>query len=419
MGYTLTTRQYRVYNPENGTIERYSTVRFDEERKAGTLLDPSGNIPPWTEAGDTQGQDTQGWDSTLPDGNTIMVRAPSPEPLVDRGEQTPPPSRAQSRAQSRSPSPPAPPERMRDAGETPARGQTRSGRRYQTQQTISRTDSEIVTPTSYEEAMSGPQREQWKAAIKDEMQAHGLNVVWTLVTAPKGANIVSCKWVFKIKRSPDGQIERHKARLVARGLSQQHGVDYDETFAPVVRMETLRILLAIATAEDLKIHQMDVVTAYLAGELEEEIYTTPPPGVPGTEGLVCRLWKGLYGLKQSARVWNQRLTGELKCMGLRATTADPSVWVSKDRGLILALHVDDIVLLARDPQALRRIKAALAQVFKMKDLGEIQWLCRALSWLSLPPSVREPCVPASFSSVFACSGRSFLHSFLWCPSLPQ
>jgi hypothetical protein len=367
VGYTLTTRQYRVYNPEDGTIERYSTVRFDDERKGGTLLDPSGNLPPWTEAGDTQDRDAHDWDSTLPEGDTIVVRAPPPEPQVDRRRQTP----SRSRSQSRSPSPPAPLERMRDAGETPARGQSRSWGRYQTQQTISRTDSEIVTPTSYEEAMSGPQREQWGAAIKNEMQSHGLNVVWTLVMAPKGANIVSCKWVFKIKRSPDGQIERYKARLVARGFSQQHGVDYDEAFTPVVRIETLRILLAIAAAEDLEIHQMDVVTAYLAGELEEEIYMTPPPGVPGTEGLVCRLRKGLYGLKQSARVWNQRLTGELKYMRLRATTADPSVWVSKDRGLILALYVNDIVLLARDPQALRRIKAALAQAFKMKDLGEI------------------------------------------------
>jgi hypothetical protein len=217
---------------------------------------------------------------------------------------------------------------------------------YQTQQT----DSEIVTPTSYEEAISGPQREQWMAAIKDEMRSHGWNVVWTLVTAPKGANIVSCQWVFKLKRLPDGWIDRYKARLVARGFSQQYGVDYDETFAAVVRMETLRILLAIAAAEDLEIHQMDVVTAYLAGELKEEIYMTPSPGVPDTEGLVCRLWKGLYGLKQSARVWNQRLTGELKRMGLRATTADPSVWVNKDRGLMLALYVDDIVLFARDPQ---------------------------------------------------------------------
>jgi hypothetical protein len=177
---------------------------------------------------------------------------------------------------------------------------------------------------------------------------------------------------IKIKRLPDGRIDRYKARLVARGFSQQHGVDYDEIFAAVVRMETLRILLAITAAEDLEIHQMDVITAYLVGELEKEIYETPPPGVLGTEGLVYRLLKGLYGLKQSARVWNQRLTSELKRMGLRATTADPSVWVDKDRGLILAIYVDDIVLIARETQALRRVKAVLAQAFKMKDLGKIQ-----------------------------------------------
>ena len=100
VGYTPTTRQYRVYNPEDGTVERYSTVRFDEERKGGTLLAPSGNIPPWTEVGDAQGQNTgqvaQDWDSTLPDGDTIVVRAPSPEPRVDRERQTPSPSPSQS-----------------------------------------------------------------------------------------------------------------------------------------------------------------------------------------------------------------------------------------------------------------------------------------------------------------------------------
>jgi hypothetical protein len=398
VGYTSAARQYRVYDPEDGTIERYSTVRFDEERKGGILLDPSGNIPPWLGAGDTQGQ---GWDSSLPDGDTIVVRAPSPGPRINSGRQSPSPPR--------SPSSLTPPERIQDAGETqdqepnqesdqepdqesdqepePAQGRRDAGevdagrprrigirlpKRYRNEQAMATHGQEISIPMSYEEAISGPQKEQWIAAINEEKQSLGLNAVWELVIAPKGANIVSCKWVFKIKRLPDGRIDRYKARLVARGFSQQYGVDYDETFAPVVRMETLRILLAIAAAEDLEIHQMDVITAYLAGELEEEIYMTTPPGVPGTEGLVCRLLKGLYGLKQSARVWNQRLTGELKRMGLQATTADPSVWVSKDRGLILALYVDDIVLIARKTQELRRVKAALAQVFKMKDLGEIQ-----------------------------------------------
>ena len=188
---------------------------------------------------------------------------------------------------------------------------------------------------------------------------------------PKGVNIVSNKWVFKIKRQPSGQIEKYKARLVARGFSQQRGIDYYETFAPVVRMESLRILLAIAAHEDLEVHQMDVVTAYLAGELEEEIYMAPPQGLPGTAGKVCRLKKGLYGLKQSARVWNRRIGSELERAGLKVVAPEQSVWVIKDYGLILALYVDDIVLFTRKTQALRWMKDILMKCFHMKDLGPI------------------------------------------------
>jgi Reverse transcriptase (RNA-dependent DNA polymerase) len=112
-------------------------------------------------------------------------------------------------------------------------------------------------------------------------------------------------------------------------------------------MESLRILLAIAAHEDLEVHQIDVVTAYLAGELEEEIYIAPPQGLPGTAGKVCRLKKGLYGLKQSARVWNRRIRSELERAGLEAVAPEQSVWVTKDYGLILVLYVDDIVLFTR------------------------------------------------------------------------
>jgi Reverse transcriptase (RNA-dependent DNA polymerase) len=120
----------------------------------------------------------------------------------------------------------------------------------------------------------------------------------------------------------------------------------------VVRIESLRILLTIAAHEDLEVHQIDVVTVYLAGELEEEIYIAPPQGLTGTEGKVCRLRKGLYGLKQSARVWNRRIGSELKKAGLSAIAPEHSVWVTKDYGLILALYVDDIVLFVREAQAL-------------------------------------------------------------------
>jgi hypothetical protein len=189
--------------------------------------------------------------------------------------------------------------------------------------------------------------------------------------APKGANVVSNKWIFKVKRLPNGQIDRYNARLVARGFSQRHGIDYNETFAPVVRIESLRILLAVAAAEDLEVHQMDVVTAYLAGELEEEIYMAVPQGLTGIDGKVCRLKKGLYGLKQSARVWNRRIASELKQAGLSVFPEDQSIWVDQARNLILTLYVDDIVLFAREAQVIRRIKAFLADRFYMKDLGPI------------------------------------------------
>jgi hypothetical protein len=202
------------------------------------------------------------------------------------------------------------------------------------------------------------------------LQSLATNSVWDLVDTPKGVNIVSNKWVFKIKRLPNDHVGLYKARLVARGFSQQYGVDYEETFAPVVRMESLRILLAIAAREDLEIHQMDVVTAYLAGDLEE-IFMAPLEGLQHCEGKACKLRKGLYGLKQSARVWNQKITSKLKGSGLVAIDSDHSLWVDRDRGLILALYVDDIVLIARDVQAIQWIKGILNKNFNMKDLGPI------------------------------------------------
>jgi hypothetical protein len=402
VGYTPTARQYRVYNPENGTTKRYSTVRFDENKKGGTLLATSGNIPPWIETEGSQNQDIQQWDSTLPDGDTIVVRAPSPGPMEDSSlpdsdtivVRAPPPGpredhRRRSPSQSRSPSPPGPPgparpsaplERVQEDGNAPDERRTRSGRNVrpparppgdETYQVISENSLEIMTPASYDEAVSGPQKRQWETAINEELRAIASNNVWRLVKAPEGANIVSSRWVFKIKRLPNGQIDRYRARLVARGFSQRYGVDYDETFAPVVRMESLRILLAIAAIENLEVHQMDVVTAYLAGELEEEIYMAPPQGLSGAEGKVCLLRKGLYGLKQSARVWNRRITTELKRASLVALSGDQSIWVDEGRNLILALYVDDIVLFARDVQEIRRIKAFLTNSFHMKDLGPI------------------------------------------------
>ena len=136
---------------------------------------------------------------------------------------------------------------------------------------------------------------------------------WDLVDLPPNANLVRCKWVFKTKRKADGQIDRFKARLVAQGFSQQHGVDYEETFAPVAKYKSIRTVLAIGNQLDLEIHQMDVNSAYLNGEIVEDIYMKQPEGFVSSEypNKVCKLRKSLYGLKQSARCWNDKINSYL------------------------------------------------------------------------------------------------------------
>ena len=354
VGYTPTSRQYRVYDPKTKMVGRCSTVHFDEETSGGTLLGV-----------DTSDQgiallqtvEEELSHSGLPEGDTIVVQTQTPEPQEDGGNQI-----------SES-------EQLQVTGETTAERQNRSGRtvrlpqRYQAQRVENGHD--IATTQCYEEAVNGPQSRRWERAISEELQALATNHGWELVDTPKGANIVSNKWVFKVKRLPNGQVDRYKARLVAREFSQQYGIDYEETFALVVRMESLRILLAVAAAEDLEIHQMDVVTAYLAGELKEEIYMATPADLPDSKGKVCRLRKGLYGLKQSARVWNQRIGERIKQSGMFATNGDPSVWVNQDRRLILALYVDDIVRFAHNMHAMHWIKDILTTNFNMKDLGPV------------------------------------------------
>ena len=180
-------------------------------------------------------------------------------------------------------------------------------------------------PLTYEEAMNGPDRREWKLSVGTEFEAHFANNTWELVHLPTGRKVITCKWVFKIKYNPDGTIHRYKSRLVARGFTQLESIDYYETFAPTLRFESLRLLFAIAAYLGLLIYQLDVNNAYLNLYLEEEVYMELPPGFPITErtrGMVLRLRKGLYGLKQSARIWNQRFAGEAKKMGFKPISSD-------------------------------------------------------------------------------------------------
>ena len=176
------------------------------------------------------------------------------------------------------------------------------------------------------------------------------------------------------KAQEDGTIEWYKARLVAQGFSQKPGLDYDETFCSVIQFESPRSLVAIAVQKGLKLHQLDITTAFLNGGLKEAIFMKQPEGyvVKGKEHLVCRLKQSLYGLKQSPRCWNSTLDTQLKTMGYVQSNNNPCIYMSSDGEFsVIGVYVDDFVIAAKSPEKINQVKTALSQKFDVKDLGEL------------------------------------------------
>ena len=239
------------------------------------------------------------------------------------------------------------------------------------------TATSIREPISVEEAMNCSEKNNWKEAMEVEFQSLKANQVWDLVSPPKDHNVINSKWVFKCKLGEDGQIERYKARLVAQGYSQRPGIDYEETFSPVVRFESVRTVIALAAHEKMKIHQMDVKTAFLNGELHEKVFIRQPEGfvVEGKENLVCQLKKSIYGLKQSPRCWNIAIDDYLKQMKFVQTEGDPCLYVSKNGAetVIIAVYVDDILIATKTDERMTEVKAAITDRFDVKDLGELHF----------------------------------------------
>ncbi|CAA7042014.1 unnamed protein product [Microthlaspi erraticum] len=178
-------------------------------------------------------------------------------------------------------------------------------------------------PWSYNEAK---ELKVWRDACKEEICSIEKNKTWSLVDLPNGAKAIGLKWVFKIKRNSDGSINKYKSRLVAKGYVQRHGVDFDEVFAPVARMETIRFIIALAASKGWEVHHLDVKTAFLHGELKEEVYVSQPEGfeVEGSESKVYKLHKALYGLKQAPRAWNTKLNKILMELGFVKCSKEPS-----------------------------------------------------------------------------------------------
>ena len=216
-------------------------------------------------------------------------------------------------------------------------------------------------PTTFEEAMKSPDVAFWKEAINDEMDSIMTNQTWKLVDLPPGCKPIGCKWIFKKKINVNGTIDKFKARLVAKGFTQKEGIDYFDTYAPVARLATIRTLIALASMYNLIIHQMDVKTAFLNGELDEEVYMEQPEGfvVPGQEHKVCKLIKSLYGLKQAPKQWHQKFDQIVLSNGYKINQSDKCVYskFSNGKGVIICLYVDDMLIFGIDVQQVENTKS--------------------------------------------------------------
>lgn len=250
-------------------------------------------------------------------------------------------------------------------------------------------------------AMKGPNAEEWRDAMALEMEAIIINKTWILVDRPKNQDVIGSRIVLRDKQNQDGTIERRKARTVARGFFQTPGVDFRETFAPVARLNSIRVIIALVAEHNMEIRQLDVTSAFLNGELEEQIFMEAPKFIDqALEKLitskkkgkivdqakemltqlkngdkVCLLKKALYGLRQASRQWHVKFSHELKHLGFQQSTADPCIYY-KGKGedlLLIAVYVDDILAASRKLSMITELTTQLSKTFKIKDLGKVKF----------------------------------------------
>jgi transposase InsO family protein len=227
-------------------------------------------------------------------------------------------------------------------------------------------------PLTFKEAMSRPDNKLWWQAMIDEIKAVIQNKAWQLADLPPGKKAIPLKWVFKIKRDAKGSFEKYKARIVVRGFAQVAGLDFDETFAPVVRIESIRIILAIAAANDLYILHVDCTNAFLHGKSDVEIYVTQPEGFLDRQfpDKVLRLNKSLYGLKQAPRIWYLFLCGVIVGLGFIPLETDSCIYIRGD--IIMEVYVDDIKIVGPNKAKCEAVYQELSQHVKVKSKGPIK-----------------------------------------------
>lgn len=229
---------------------------------------------------------------------------------------------------------------------------------------------EIDVPETYQEALASENKNSWKKAIDEELEALEKNNTWEYAILPEGKKPITSKWVFKIKRDTDGNVVRYKARLCAKGCQQKAGLDYSDIFSPTTRYDTIRILLAVVAQNDFEFMQFDIKTAFLYGDIDNDIYMTIPEGVKinnESNNTVCKLKKSLYGLKQAPRLWNKKFNHFIQNFGLIQSKIDNCVYYGNlnNTKVILVIYVDDGLIISENMETIECVLDELRRNFEI------------------------------------------------------
>ena len=352
VGYSENVKGYRIYDPVKNVITTSRDLVFIEKPRKQETVDV------FLENTDSVGESVQ--ESVIKLGHSSSSESgyPDGEETEARGE-----SLFEDTLQT-------------ETAEMDAENKEKRVRRKPDRYGVLHTTSIGEDGMTYAEAISGPERQQWLQAIAEELQSFKDNQVWEVVDAPDNVSVVQCKWVLKRKLDCDNKV-RYRARLVAKGFSQKAGIDYQETFSPVIRHSTLRLLFALSVQLGMDITHLDVTTAFLNGHLKENIFMYLPEGFPvkDSQSKVLKLKKAVYGLKQSSLAWYKKVDETLYSLGFIKSKLEPCVFMKthdNNKKTIVGLYVDDFLIFSNCKFEADSLIEALSQKFKIKNLGQVK-----------------------------------------------
>ncbi|KAI5349042.1 hypothetical protein L3X38_001929 [Prunus dulcis] len=337
VGYGKCEKGYKVYNLQTNKITTSRSVIFDENSLWDWETQTVDTVTVQMRSEDTSRSNEEEHEET-------MIDIPCPPQVTT----------AATNVASPSDSPSSTPVKLRDITEIYAR-----------------CNMSIIEPENFAEASKD---KAWKKAMEAEMDMIEKNETWKLVDRPSDKPVIGVKWVYKTKLNLDGSIQKHKARLVVKGYAQKPGIDFNETFAPVARVDTIRTLIALAAQKGWKLYQLDVKSAFLNGVLKEEVYVDQSDGFVTTnyEDKVYKLKKALYGLKQAPRAWYEEINAYLVSCGYVRSTSEATLYckTKEDSGtLIVSIYVDDIVYTGSSEELIDEFKTEMMRRYEMTDLG--------------------------------------------------